>query len=177
MLVKIPRAYIEAMPANLLEGKVKLTFSISLNAETMQLREQLAMLKVLDQAVTLDITSPQGTLPATTPPDTSNNITADGIGEGDLGNRMFGQMVTELEAYQQPKSPSQRAQRERVRRSTKHAGTVEILPNSGMVTLSSGNKSVTMTNAQFSKAAQRIKSEGRAAARTKKPARTRAKNK
>lgn len=170
MLVKIPFAYIEAMPANLLEGKVKLTFSISLNAETMKLREQIAMLKVLDQAVTLDITSPQGTLPETTQSDSDakqrlGNISEDGSGESGFGDRVFNQMVTELKSYQEPESPSQRAQRERVRHSTKHAGTI---------TLSSGSKSVTMSDAQFSKAAQRIESEGRAPAdRTKKNARTR----
>lgn len=158
MIIKIPRAYIEAMPANLIEGKVKLTFSLPLNAETMKLREQIAMLKVLDTAVVLDITSPQGSLDEVPPPDSPRNITEDGYGEtlnpetgevtsasGTFGAQVFDRMIDDLEANKDAPAP----------RGHKGRG--------GTVTISSGPKSVTLTNEQFSKAANRIEQESRAA--------------
>lgn len=63
MYIKIPFVYLHAMASDLLEGKVKLSFTFSLNDETMKLREQIAMLKVLDQMVELEIRSPQTALP------------------------------------------------------------------------------------------------------------------
>lgn len=67
MIVRIPRANIHALSSDLLEGKVKLVFTMPLNDETMKLREKLAMLKVLDTPVQLLIQSPQETLEETAP--------------------------------------------------------------------------------------------------------------
>lgn len=128
MNIKIPRAYIEAMPANLIEGKVKLTFSIPLNDETMQLRDWIAAVKSLDTAVVLDITSPQGMLPSP-----------------GLANESFD-------------------------------ANPDWKPRVESITLSSGDKSVTLDREQFSKAARRIRGETSAAlARTRKNARQRRK--
>ena len=175
MIVKIPFCHLKAMSSDLLKGEVRLSFEFALNAETMQLREKLAMLEILGTPVDLEIKSPQGTLAGfqSPLPDSPNNISDDGreglsseeFAEGfekaatmvyDAGARanepgfVGDVMETVIDELKQ-----KRKEIKEIGNGRKGRG--------GTVTISHGDKSVTMTNEQFSKAAQRIKQESRAA--------------
>lgn len=57
------KAVIHAMPSDLLEGKVKITFALQMTEQTLAMRHDLAMLKVLGEEVEVVVRSPQKQLP------------------------------------------------------------------------------------------------------------------
>jgi hypothetical protein len=154
MIVKIPRVYIEAMPANLLEGKVKLTFSMPLNAETMKLREKIAMLKILDTAVALDITSPQGMLGETDQPPLPTAGDSDfKTGFEREAKRIYGLESSAPDALTVEKVMDAIVDELTDSEADDDRGTAGRF-DKGTVTLSTKNKSVTVTGKQFSQASQ-----------------------
>ena len=91
MIVKIPFAKIHAFSSDFLAGTVKIVFQLSLNDETMKLRDQVSMLKSLDQYVALDIVSPQKEL---LPDDGGFNSTQDTLPSAD---KVFDTMAAQKE--------------------------------------------------------------------------------
>lgn len=162
--------------ADFLKYAMAFSINIPLTEENLKLRDRLVLLAHDEGKLTVTIESPQLSLFDETPlPDSPNNIT-DGDEELGLtpaqfkrGLELAGEQIIdhpygEIDAGKVFDSVVDQLAAERDAPIIEHASPRTRRRDAGTTTISHNGNSVTVTNAQFSKAAQRIEREGKAAA-------------